>query len=287
VSDDDVSVGFPYPVLCDRPELYKKSIFNCEISKVSFNETQVLNLEFKSTGNVVNDLIAKKKASYALSVKCPRTMLRRLYWLKASSHVVLDNKDIRDAIDVQAYILAKEDIANFTDPDFDDDFSGMSFNIRKADVLGENEAIHIKINFKNKVEDFESVIDIREGSSDDKFMSADYDGDHIEITLPKKQFSIYRDMKSETGKYPSMHATMVVPVLVHALDLLGRDDDSGRYYSEFKWYNTLDAKVDKIMKAYGKKRKDLLKDPVMTAEIILDDNSLHSLEYIYDSEKRN
>src|SRR5690606_26934476 len=86
------------------------------------------------------------KAKYALHVECPQTSFRKIYQSDESRiEANIPENRIRGKIDVHAFVLAKETIENYTNPNLNNFYKGASITYEKGNILALGDAVEITL----------------------------------------------------------------------------------------------------------------------------------------------
>ena len=174
---DAVSPGINTEDLRETPPDVQENTVGFEYDLVMKNET-------------IANLIRNGKAEYMCDVYCEKTRLQKRY-LSSEPHFEFElmRKEISGHVGFEFFVVVKDAI-NYSNPDFNEDYSGLSFELEKGDLL----AIypHASYNASLLYEKLYAVGSFIKFKEDDKpDYSIDMSGDIIYILLPKPMFQMY------------------------------------------------------------------------------------------------
>lgn len=127
---------FPHPVL----SWFSDDLINCDYQMAVVPTTTGSTYQFdviaKISSKDLNELVSSGKASHAIHVDCSRTRFRNLFtWNTDRNRFHLDSKLIIGKVQISRFIIAEENIPEYSNSNFNPDFSDLSFSIKKGDVL--------------------------------------------------------------------------------------------------------------------------------------------------------
>lgn len=200
----------------------------------------------------INELIDHNLAQIVMKVYCSTTKFRQIYVLnRGNDEIEIRNRDINKNVEINTFIIAKENIRQYYSENFNDDYKGLKFDIEKGSILaiGKEENIF----FDKDTDDLtriDSIIKIRDIKKEDQPMSVDFDDENIKINLSTTEYKRYC-MYSEYC-IPVVNSMIVVPALMYVLDQLISENIEMTDYLDKKWYRVLSKK---ITQAIGKEFK--------------------------------
>ena len=184
-----------------------------------------------------------------------------------------------------AFIVAKEEITDYRNSDFNEDYAGTVFSVDRGSILAIGGQYDL-----NVVKDTEelarvpSIFTICKYAADtDESMKIDIDGHKIVIALSDSSFQNYRILTNMPGLLPVFHAMVIVPALIYVFESLRREGTEN--YEGLRWYVvirktlekagiTLDEETLNTVASYDLAQKllDLPVDRALNAIITLGDN---------------
>jgi hypothetical protein len=236
---------FPYPLL-NSEKLYsqfKEATFSLVYDEELTEAEYVLKgIHAELQSPFIKGLIAEGKAALVCVVECPETMYRRTFSISdVPTDIRLPLADLNGKVGVSAFVIAKEDMPNYSDKDFLDDYGGISFAIEKDDILAVDDGFVNRIDFDEDQDTQKSSIFlvIKDGTIKDETMRLDYDSSKITINLPEDSFNIYEKMKRITKYQDIFFSILAIPALSFALSSLQKKGDSAPVDAsalDYKWF---------------------------------------------------
>ncbi len=252
-----VYIDYPNPVLSPERDDYNE---NC-VFDISFKEEDIVvdenNIlvpavcELKCAG--LSELIAQGKAAIVVLISSSAAFYRRAFEFgvtELEKVIEIPKFDVRKSIDFCGYILAKEDIKGFQcASEFNDlYFKGVSFDVKKADVLAQGLTRTIPIDDSELEKPISSIFSIRKNKHSESQIEAYFDDpdEKIVVYLNEQLNQLYYDMKDFNNgmlhKY--LNGIIAYPVLVEAISkMCDYYRETGVDYSEKRWFKVIDHKL--------------------------------------------
>lgn len=278
------TMNYPYPVLRNKPIDYKASTFSTEIKKTDKANGYILDVDYKANNQPIKELLEQRKVAYALQLQCISTWYRRLEVSDTEKQTIfIPSNLVHERVDMCPCIIALEDIKDFKNDDFVEEFQNISFSLNKGEVVAIGERKKFDAVYKTDI--------IKKGDpivhffNDDTIsvMYCEFEYDTIFIHLPKKQFERYNGMgMNEQWKIPMLNAVYVVPAVVQGIiEIYQNECNNGDGTLEHcSWYKTLKFFIQKAAKNDDLEYKKMLREPIKTAQILLNDNAAQAIEIL-------
>lgn len=196
---------FPYPVL-NRDKLlsrYKSSSIEIsygeQINKTN-NQYVLKDICCHIDSKGLIDLIENNRAIIICVVESPLTMFRKHYEISTTpKDINICLSDLYGKIDVSCFVVATEEIDDYYDEDFAEEYGDLHFAIEKNDILAADDGYSNKIDFSDEESNKKASIFvvIKDDGIIDNTVQYDYDSDLISICLPPDQWKMYNTIKSE------------------------------------------------------------------------------------------
>lgn len=243
---------FPYPVWSDESDDYIGPRNEIEV-KSNLDEDVVnfyININIKD--NVINDLIKSRKAVFAARIESPSTFYRTLEKFEDNQFSIsVDNCNIGGEIFVTPYILALEEITDYSNNNLNEDYKGMKVRIPKNGLILRGQRHTFTIERKN-LKLTQSICTFRSWDSDT--IAHDATGEKIIINLPQELFRNYHNTKNKIKKVcTSMFA---IPVLI---DVINDAFILKREYVGLGWYDSLEQKISACPKEHMDSAYEIVK----------------------------
>lgn len=234
---------YPYPVLAEYSDAYKSGSF--EVSIDPSKEGYDVKIHFLATLNStsLNRLIQDGKAKYVYHLECAQTGFRRVHITEKSddSHM-LSNRDVSGKLQICPFIVAVEDIEDFSSEEFHDDYDGMTFKVEAGCVMAVGRMVTADI-----IKDIDDLANtpsvfsiIRNADAACRQMLVDYSGRKIIIKLPLNDYYNYKTLSNNPSAQPILNALTVIPALTYVLsEMKLLSIEERRENSGSLWYKTV------------------------------------------------
>lgn len=221
---------FPYPVLNKDNSLnaYKNSSFELKVEIQGDSDKLLLkNIHYIMQNHNLENLIFDNKVEVVCVVECSATLFRKSFEINGEgTDIELDLRDLNGKVEISAFAYAKEDIPDFWDEDFVDEYYDISFPITKYDVLAVDDGITTKITFDEEQDTKISSIFLvtKDMSEETQTISVNPGTRKISITVPEKQFNFYDKTKFDDNFKNIFFSFLIIPALTHSLEEIKRDE---------------------------------------------------------------
>lgn len=269
---------YPYPVLEEVDDSYKKSIFTTKIDVNQEGYNIILNLSANTNNKELLELIKKGKAIYTHHIECSKTCYRTAILTKESLYKFeINDKEISGKIQICSFITANEDIKRYSSSDFSDDYRGFNFDIDKGCIMAVGNQVDLDVDKERdelaKTSSIFSVIKVKDPKS--KYMSVDMSDEKILILLSEEAFSAHKKVNPNL-----LHSIIIIPALVYVIEQL-KYTDIMEQYKESRWFRSLAKVGEKMNCPFDEKNIESI-NSLERAQQFLDDPLLRSLKFIAD-----
>lgn len=258
---------YPYPVLTPTGDDYDKSEFDVDLEVVKTPDEITLTLSPTLKNDGLKRLIGvEHKAKIIVHVESPKTVFRRTYDVqmplcdkaseKEKTVVEINAADLSGTVSVCPFIVATEDIPDYTNESFNPDYECEAFSIDCGAVLAEGrQRTFVADTSCEALATVASIFSVVKCVSPDcKTLSNDFSGEKIRISMPGKMFLQYGTLKDTPEDREAIWAMVFVPALVEVLTTLAVERKcNGEIPSEYlerSWYRSID-KALRMMKGWG------------------------------------
>lgn len=266
---------FPYPIL-NNAKLYshfKDSIFELKYDELITDENYSMqNIHCDITSEYLKQLVLDGKANVIIVVECASTMFRKTYNIGLlTQNISIPVADLNGKISVSAYIVATQDIDNYSSNEFLDDYEGYEFSVEKNDILAVDDGYVNKVDFDDETDNKKSSIFlvIKDKTIKDETMKVDYDTSKINIYLPEEQWNMY-DKTKRIGKFQSLYfSILAVPALVYSIQEVRRTGALlDQIRMDYKWFNAFLVSYNEL------NGEELLDEDFMTMDVNIEAQKL-------------
>ncbi len=281
------SMNYPYPILRAKPVDYRRSVFEVEVEKETIKEGFNLRITYKVNNIEIKELLDRHILAYAVQIQCISTWYRDLkICYSEKQEIFIPSGVVHERVDLCPCIISIEKIENFINSDFTEDFDGISYEINKGEVVAIGERQKFDAIYKDDIIKKGDPIVHFVNDENSPVMFCEWEYDAIRIHLPKEQYRKYNKIgKFETWKIPMLNAIYVVPVVVLGIYEIYRDEVEQRLSTleGYSWYKTLKFLIMKSAKDDKEEFNRMLRDPIKTAQRLLNNNSNQVLELVENS----
>lgn len=253
---------YPYPVLWDKNDDYKKpSKFSVEVDPKEDFKNIKLKINFLLKDKEIEKLIKENKAEYVVHIEGTSTYFREIISTKETEiNYVLKDRDILGRLQVNFFILAKQDIKDYRNDNFNEDYSSETFNLKKGNIIAIADGYRFDIE-KNDDElgKISSIFSIcKKETVKQTGMTIDMGYEKIRIGLNITDYVNYSQLSQNPNKVDSANSVIIFPALIYIFEQLKKDFNETDY-TEYKWFRAL----ENIFKKNGEElNKGLLENEI-------------------------
>lgn len=283
----NANINYPYPVIRSYLEDYKTTIFQGALKVTLQPDGYLICPNFEIANSGIADLIKSGVLTYAVEVQSPATWYRKLFRITDNKPVRIDPVFVHERVEIVPCIVANAPVAGFSNEDFEEEYQGISFEIRPGDIIAIGEARSFDALYQNDViKNGSSIVSIG-GDEAAKEIICDYSGSIITITLPADQYKDYTDCGALKSKYKALNAILTIPVLVEAIGIISADEkypDQTSGLESKAWYKTIVVNLKRAAENNETKYRQMLEKPFASAELLLGDNYVSALQFVNNAD---
>lgn len=230
---------YPYPVLSYFSDDYINSSFTSALNVVTKNDSILFEMTGKTDNAELLKLIEDGFAEYIFHIECPATSYRNIIPSSdGNKTVAVSDSLLNGKVSVCYFIVAKKDILNFTNSNFNEDYGNISFHIEKANILAIAKQFNVEIEKEkdNLVQTPSIFLIIKRGNNDRKGMEIDMLQDKIEISLCKDDYENYA-LFSNSSYQSLLHSSIIFPALIYVFESLKNIEIET--VEDFSWFKTV------------------------------------------------
>lgn len=237
---------YPYPVLSSFSNDYIDCTFQAEVEAIKDIGDIVFKMNIIMDNAELECFINQNKIEYLFHIECSQTSYRTI--VKSSD--VMNIKRIPEAklngkVSVCTFMVAKEDILNYSNHKLNTDYEDMTFYIAKGSILGIGGQTNIEITKEMehlaKIPSIFSIL--RKDTEDNEGMQIELLPDKIKVWLPNEDFYNYRNISTRPTFIPIVHSMIIMPVLIYAFEMIkqnGADE-----YESYRWFKSIEKKLSR------------------------------------------
>ena len=226
---------FPYPIIGEGFDDYKKSTFTSNIKVDTYGNKIRVTAEFNLNNESILKLIQEDSLIYAVHVECSETSFRNVYLSKKDSiDIEIEDSKISGKVEIAVLLVCNKDIYNYTNYDFNEDYEGVFFTFERGNIIGIGGEAKVNID-KNKEElgKLPSIVSIIMKKGNEKNFNIDCTGEKIKILLNEEDYNKYKKISNVKKFQGIFHSMIVMPALIYVFDSMKGDIES---YEDYRWF---------------------------------------------------
>ena len=262
------NVSLPYPVLSTGddilPSLDRNSIL---VTQTHDHKNYSFKIELLLENDDILKYIEEGKAEYTCEVTCAKTYLRRCYHsTEPSITFEIGRKEVIGDIYFRCYVTVKEDILDYHNSQFNEDYEDALFDMEPGDVLAAfplcTYTAHLKYDKLYSAGSFMVVQEDKNGSS----VWFDATGDKILVYLPTPMFEQFQSFSNNQDFNELFHASIVFNALFKCISEYNPETQENCLWASAIRYrintedNLKDFKLEDKVRSY-ELAQALLQDP--------------------------
>lgn len=232
---------YPHPILAPHTDdYYNTSSFRAEISTTSSYKSIKFNIKYQLKNPELEKYLYEKKAEFLLHIEAPFTMYRKaLPSFKSVQIFELNTDNLKNKVILTPYLVAKKEITNYKNKDFNSDYGNTTFSIEKGTILAIAEPYILTVD--NDTSDFskkQSIFNICKHETMDKSpMEFGLNSDKITIHLNSIDYNKYIFLAgNRVDLLEIINSILLFPALIYALSELA---DNHSIYENYRWYKSI------------------------------------------------
>ena len=212
------NINYPYPVIRASEEDYHSTTFKGDLVVNLQPDSYLVHPAFEINNAGIAALIEEGKLMYAVEIQSPATWYRKLFPVKGNTPIRLEPASVHERVELTPCIIATTQIPGFTNDDFEEEYTGMTFDLNAGDVIAIGEIRTFDALYQDDIiKNGTSPVTIAR-SETAKDISCDFSGSLIEITLPADQHDRYLECGYKPENIKRLMPSCLFP---HSLKLLG------------------------------------------------------------------
>lgn len=245
---------FPYPTINNSrlDSCYKDTTYSLEYEQLQEDEYLILkDAHIEINNEAIINLIKEGKAKACVIVECSKSVFRKTYNIGLEPEdIKILISDLSDRVVISSFIYATQDIENYRNNDFLEDYEDYNFYIEKYDIIAIDNGSTIVIDYDETSDKKVSSIFliIKDTETDKKNMRVEI-GDKIIAYLPEKQFNMYDNMKKNNNYQNIFFSMLAIPILIEALEKIKNEQyDFDEIELNYRWFRSV---KNGFQKKYG------------------------------------
>lgn len=240
---------YSYPVLTEHLDDYIDSYFKTNIEVIKDINDLIFKMDISFNNEALENLINEDKIEFVFHIECPYTSYRVIHKTRELSNIKrIPESKLNGKVSICSFIIAKENIPEYKNHNFNSDYENMSFNISRGSILAI--AAQVDVNITKEAEELSNVPSIfsilKDDTDNNTGINIEYNNDKIQIWLCNEDFYNYKNISSLPSFIPIIHAMIICPALSHVFECIKQNGIEE--YSEYRWFRS----IDKNLKKHGK-----------------------------------
>lgn len=245
-----IKSNYQWPVLGDGNSV--SGSYDAKMEKVILeNDEYHFLIEHGLENDILKSIVDSKKASFASEVICPATNYRKVFSsFSLKQEIPIPSNELRGPVTICFYIITEEEIKNYDNPAFHEDYNSQTFDLGPSAVLaiaGEEYKFDAKKRYAGVI-GFRSYIVLEPSTDTEGPMFVNYSGEIIIITLSIFDYNrISEFVRIGNPDYEVLvDSSIAFPAIVKTLyETINEDSaNAGKF-----WYQSLrkvadDAEID-------------------------------------------
>lgn len=240
---------YPYPVLAPTfNNDYTESDFNIEISTQCLPTEIIVTLTPILNNKGLKKLIDNKEASFVVHIECSLTSYRELIKINENGLQYRIHADrVEGLINFCPFIIAEQDIENYTNEKFNKDYEKTSFFIEKGNILAVGQEGSLRLEKENdELTNVPSIFAVTEIKDPERTeILIDNTRDKINIQLPEKEFVQFKIAMNNPATISVLHSMIIIPALMKCFEDL-KNSEFYMQYSEKRWTRAIKKAIEKL-----------------------------------------
>lgn len=237
---------YPHPVLSH----FSDDLLNCKFqSTVRCAETKTaykFSAIFKTSSMELNRLLKERLAYFGCHVECPTTRFRTLFKsFEEELSFEIPSDKLEGKVHICSFVLAAEDLSQYSNTDFHPDYENVSFKVNKGDILAvAKDRVFVAEKVVDALRSLPSIFTFAPNpNTDAPPMDVVIDDPYkIVIRLSNENFKLFRLLSDNQGLNKTFSSLFVIPALVAILELC-KSEDNVSEFEEHRWYRVLRQKL--------------------------------------------
>lgn len=239
---------FPHPVLSYFSDDFVDKAFQATLKSSQLNDNYNFEAFCTTSSEMLNQLIAEKRATFAFHFECPATRYRKVFSSNDSEFFFqINSNDVEGNVQICPLILATEDIDNYRSEEFHSDYLGHTFKIKKGDVL----AVDVEKSFfaekdVDPLRRIPSIFTIKpDRNPDASSIDIELTGNKIIVKLSEANFDYYKSLTLNQHLQPLLTSLIILPALIYVLETI-KNGEQEIEYEEYRWYQVIKRRLKEM-----------------------------------------
>lgn len=232
---------YPHPVLWDKVDDYKTSKFDCEINMKREIKRFSFEINFKLDNKELENMIEQNLAEFVIHIESPSSSYRTLEKTNSKNlKITLLDEKLLGKISLCPFILAKQDIRNYYNSDWNQEYKGYKFQILKGSILaiGSQQSFSVDKEIEG-LSDLPSIFTIYKKETTELIpIEIEINSDKIKIGMNITDYEKYSPTKFGTeDSINIVNSFLIFPALIYIFERIKENLED---YEEYRWFKAIE-----------------------------------------------
>ncbi len=275
--------AYPHPVLGNGNNV--NGLFNSSYNYEVGKEYLSLSFKFVLQNDTLEKLISERQAAFVVFLECSNTFYRKTFEFYEYEKVfnTIKSAKFRGKVDIAFFICATKEISNYSIVNAHPVYSNYEFIIQQGDVLAYSGSDNFNVDIRyDALKYVSSIMEIVIGKDLTGPMKLEFEFNKIRVILSKEDYDYYNRFKSNLKISSLFHSSIVVPVLLEALKLMGNNERL-ETLQIFTWFQVIIKRLENL-------KLTLENDHLKIAQILIENplsRSLKAVDYLIYKNKED
>jgi hypothetical protein len=243
--------SYPHPVLAHFGDDIVNSTFMPVVTVKANKNAYSFEAIFKTNNADLLQLIAQKKARYAVHIECPQTRYRNVFKSDSDKMSFEIQAGMLDGnVEITSFVLASTPLDKYRNDGFHPDYAKLTFRVSKGDTLAVGH--DHEFTAEKKVDPLRRVPSVFSIQPNDEpgatGMDIDSSGNKVTVKLSRPNYDAYGHLRNDAKLHPVLSLAVIVPALVAVIDEIRREAIAGSIgeYKDRRWFLVVSRRLREI-----------------------------------------
>ena len=240
---------YPYPVLANFNDDYVDSKFNIFVIIQSFPNELLIQFKPELNNAGIKTLIDNNSASCYVHIECSLTSYRKIVKVPLEGlEYSIPADSIEGPISFCPFVIANQDIPNYTNEKLNKDYDGATFDLEKGNILAIGQEVQTRVEKENddlaNVPSIFAVTEIKDPERKD--IVIDNAGNKINVQLPSETFFEFKIAMANPNSMSVLHSMVIIPALMKCFEDMKSKPEEFYTFEDRRWFRALKKAMKKI-----------------------------------------
>ena len=240
---------YPYPVLANFNDDYVDSKFNVFVIIQSFPNELLIQFKPELNNAGIKALIDNNSASCYVHIECSLTSYRKIVKVPLEGlEYSIPADSIEGPISFCPFVIANQDIPNYTNEKLNKDYDGATFDLEKGNILAIGQEVQTRVEKENddlaNVPSIFAVTEIKDPERKD--IVIDNAGNKINVQLPSETFFEFKIAMANPNSMSVLHSMVIIPALMKCFEDMKSKPEEFYTFADRRWFRALKKAMKKI-----------------------------------------